>query len=234
MFKLNLHAHSTYSDGRNTIHEMVQEYKKQDFTVAVITDHVYSTEHAFSLNLEKFKAALIEAEEVSQKLDFPIILGAEFSFAAMEEIVIIGEDAILYLLRKRRDRLNSGESGELSLEDVREVVDKFNPFIFLCHPQLTSLMDGYIPFFGIGSHEILTGYEKINHGQVRFKPGLRELPDELKGKVALSNSDAHGISHLNYNYNLTASPITTEKELLDYVASGGKFLLYNSWGREIN
>ena len=37
MFKVNLHAHSDYSDGYNTFEEMVVAYKDNGFSIAVFT-----------------------------------------------------------------------------------------------------------------------------------------------------------------------------------------------------
>ena len=45
MHKLNIHAHTAYySDGFDSVETMYNQYMKEDFSVAVFTDHVYSIE----------------------------------------------------------------------------------------------------------------------------------------------------------------------------------------------
>ena len=38
-YKANLHGHSTYSDGQNTVDELKEIYQKQGYQVMAVTDH---------------------------------------------------------------------------------------------------------------------------------------------------------------------------------------------------
>ena len=228
MFKLNLHAHTKYSDGHADIEGMLREYKKQGFTAAVITDHVYSADHKYSLNLEKYSAQVAEAYAMSAKHDFPVILGAEFSLHKLEEVVIIGQPIVTMLLLQRKNRLEQGLNGMTMIEDLAAMRKTRYPFfVSLCHPHLTRNEDGTQDFILKGGHKILNAFERINGGCDFFSYRRKDIPAEFEGLIPLSNSDAHSSFSIDTCYNLTNEPIRTEQELFDYK---GIFKLYNSYG----
>ena len=67
--KLNLHLHTNYSDGSNTMREYAIAMKELSHVALVTSDHDYC------MTEEKYAAQLIEAKELSKELDFPIICG---------------------------------------------------------------------------------------------------------------------------------------------------------------
>lgn len=225
MHKLNLHAHTTFSDGRGTIRDMAKEYKRQGFPAAVITDHVYSTDYYSCMDYESFKESREEAKLVSQELDYPIIMGIELALDRMEEVVIIGTAAIEDLMALREYRLNTTGYGTITIGDLKKLRETYECWISLCHPQLAAMIDGSIPFLTFRGHEILDAYEQINCGQDFFKG--RDVPAEFEGLIPVSNSDAHSINYIGLNYNFTTEPITTEEELFKYVKNNGEFKLFN-------
>ena len=66
-FKINLHAHTRYSDGGCTIEEHAKAAKELGFCCCCITDHVYSKASYYSLEKDTFEKAVREARRVSKK-----------------------------------------------------------------------------------------------------------------------------------------------------------------------
>ena len=66
-FKANLHCHSTYSDGKFTVENLKEEYKKRGYSIVAFTDHEHLIDNS-RLNDDEFLA--ITACEVAIK-EFP-------------------------------------------------------------------------------------------------------------------------------------------------------------------
>lgn len=202
MKKLNLHAHSIYSDGYASMEELVAEYKELDFCSAVITDHVYSVNSPKSLTYVKYTEQLEEADFLEQKYNIPVIVGAEFSYNRQEEVLIFGDKVIKHLLSLRRDDI--GRSGEFRFH--KSHLDNIQGWAaILAHPHLRSIEeDGFTDF------DFLDGYERINSKQDYFK--RRDVPDGLLRKKAFCNSDSHALRSLDWCYNLIPDEVLIEDD----------------------
>lgn len=205
-YKLNLHAHTKYSDGKNTIKEMAAEYKKLGFSCAVISDHYYGEygqyDH-FSMNRKKFLEAKEDAKIASDELEFPVIIGMEYGFFKSEEVLCFGEEFIMKLYE-----------GVKYLDDFLKLRDNHPSACVLCHPGLNEGPNGFIHF---GGHNAIDGFEHYNSGQNMFRTAWRQVPKEFEGLTAFSNSDAHAARNLNRAYNLVDKDIKTEEELIAYI-----------------
>ncbi len=89
LYKANLHCHSKKSDGRATVEQLKEEYKKRGYSVIAFTDHdaVHSNSH---LNDEEFLAitsAELAVKEDSSKstLTAHMMKCAHLNFYALEE-----------------------------------------------------------------------------------------------------------------------------------------------------
>ena len=95
--KLNLHIHSIYSDGRNTIEQIVKKALKTDLDYICITDHLTNSWKADLIpnlnNLDKIKRYL---EEISQFKEFlkkenknlTLFKGVEIDISSSEKYII--------------------------------------------------------------------------------------------------------------------------------------------------
>ena len=72
-----LHFHTTYSDGSNSLKEMVETAKEIGFTYAAVCDHSKSAFYANGLSEERILLQKKEIEEVKNELNFPIYHGIE-------------------------------------------------------------------------------------------------------------------------------------------------------------
>lgn len=223
MFKINLHAHTKYSDGYDTVEKQAKGCKSLGFSACVITDHVYNAEHKYSLSVQKFTEQLEEAKRVSEDLDYPVILGAEFSIAKSEECLVFGTEAIMRLLEIRHNEIFNSGSAYIGIDELRAVRSEFDCSVILCHPMLPEYKtDQGQNFIQIGGADVIDGFEIINSGQFEFR--RRAIPVEFDGLVRVCNSDAHHSGELDLCYNLTTENITDEKSLIKYIKSRGDFV----------
>ncbi len=72
-----VHIHSTYSDGKNSLQEMVEEAQKRGFKYIVISDHSQYAAYANGLTPERLKQQKQEINNLQEKLDIKIIQGNE-------------------------------------------------------------------------------------------------------------------------------------------------------------
>jgi len=226
LYQINLHAHTRYSDGAGTIEIMARECKKLGFSACVITDHVYSQDADYSLNMEKWTDQIIEAAEVSYRLEYPIIIGCEFSIQQYEEVLVFGSKAIHELLSLRDKRTKLGVNPTIQIQDLRRVRERYDCATILCHPCLASY-DNKPNFIEAGGVEILDGYEYYNSGEVGFDK-TREVPIEFKDLTPFSNSDAHNPMTLEWNYNEVERCIMDEVQLIQYIKSKKPVTLVNN------
>ncbi len=196
-YKINIHAHTFFSDGSNSPIEMAREAKRLGFTALVVTDHYYGGRHPeLEITYEKLKSynkALREARTI-----LPVIRGLEVAFGG-EEFLLFGSTAIKWLLSTH---------GLTTKADVLKMKRDHHCAIILCHPQ-----DSHKDWV-----EVLDGYEAHNSGQDWFSKG-RELGC-LKGLQAWHNSDAHHKDWLKEGYNIVDTKIETEDALIKYIKSG--------------
>lgn len=214
MYKINLHAHSHFSDGLNSITEMAAEYKRLGFCCCVITDHVYTKDEECSLTYKKYKYQVKEAQAITY-LGFPTIIGIELSVKeAGEEIVVFGEPAIKTIF-KLRERYN-----EITVKQLLAIKrhNKNSCLFNLCHPSSSAKL------LELGGFELLDCYELINSGHEFFTK--EENP--YRSLIALCNSDAHAIRSMNACHNEITIPIEHELELIAYFKSIKKVVHVNS------
>jgi len=95
--KLNLHIHSIYSDGRNTIEQIVKKALKTDLDYICITDHFTNSWKADLIpnlnNLDKIKRYLEEISQLKEFLikenkDLTLFKGLEIDISSSEKYII--------------------------------------------------------------------------------------------------------------------------------------------------
>lgn len=205
LFKINYHSHSRYSDGVNTLEEMVQQSKDLGFCCHVTTDHYYARHQGKYMTLERYEEQVKEAKLLSAKLQFPIFCGLEVATECSEEINVFGADAIRYIITT-----NAG------FDNFRIMRDKFECACILNHPVLR-MKEGYCVFEQKGGADIIDGIEIINGHYSMFPEGV---PEFLSGKNYFANSDAHYAEALYITYNLINQSVQTETDLINSIKNG--------------
>jgi DNA polymerase (family 10) len=82
--QMELHCHSTWSDGKNTIEEMAQAVIDRGMKLLVITDHSYSLGIANGLNVERLHEQRKDIDKARKKFDgqLTILHGTEMEIKA--------------------------------------------------------------------------------------------------------------------------------------------------------
>lgn len=124
---LNLHLHTTYSDGRCSMREMAETLRATGHVALVTSDHDYC------MTPEKYEEQLQEARQIQVDLGFPIICGLEVSLW-YEEAVLISEDACRAWLKLRVDKKAVDCYFRVHANDVRELLKPIEHGLCLVHP----------------------------------------------------------------------------------------------------
>lgn len=212
-FKINIHAHSIFSDGRNSPYHMAMKAKELGFCCLVITDHWYPCREDVSLTWEKLKllrSSVREAEEV-----LPVIIGLELPVAG-EEILVFGEEAIRSIAAEGNIKFE--------LSHVR-ILKKTIPecAYILCHPRQPSAE----------LIEVIDGYELGNSGQNWIDDRSEKFKEQLSHLPAWSNSDAHMSNMLTWGFNQVNAEIKNETDLISYIKSRVQPTMYLR-GKEVS
>lgn len=225
-YKLNLHAHCNFSDGGYTMKRMAEHYKELGFNTFVLTDHYYcsSSRPEISLNREKLDLQRRQAKNIAEELDMGFIIGIEVGVARLEEVVVIGSDAIDMIMDLREAKVSADIDEVISMEELAQVRALHPCMINLCHPGRPDR------WCEAGGHKVLDGFEYIHACTLmfdRFKrtenTSVRPVPGEFTGLVKLSNSDAHSIDCLDWCWNEVEEDIRSEAELITYVQDNKPF-----------
>lgn len=204
--KLNLHAHTTYSDGKDTLESMALAYKNNGFACAVITDHVYSTNFHLSLNVNKYHYQIYKATRLIEELQYPIICGLEISCREIgEELILLGGDACMAFMSLRSKLLNDRCQITDNYKILKEIKDKYKCYVILAHPFLNNA--DKIDEIG----NLIDGVEVINAKQLQFRN--KDIPIEFKDKARYCNSDAHSTKQLLRCCNILTKEVNIKNDL---------------------
>jgi len=195
-YKINIHAHSIFSDGKNTPFIMALKAKELGFTALVITDHYYGPEHPEFMSENSMRLLKKSCKEARKII--PVIIGLEAPFMG-EEVLVFGGAAISDIL----------ENGKPTMDKLLQLKKDTGCAVVLCHPgedfELT------IP--------AIDGFERFNHGMDMFGSGRRSM-GSLENKPSWCNSDAHMADHLEICYNIVDTKIKNESDLIRYIKKG--------------
>lgn len=152
-YKINIHAHTIFSDGLNTPYVMAVKAKQLGFTALVITDHYYGPDTPF-LTQEGRRLQKKAIEEAKHVLS--VIVGIEIPFMG-QEILVFGGAAIDHILRARIPPYG---------ERLEELKRNYNCATVLCHP-------------GADYEKVLPYVDAYDSGNDFFKD--RTIPNGLQG-----------------------------------------------------
>lgn len=121
MIKQNLHTHTYYCDGRNSIDEMIQEAIQKGFTVLGFSGHGHCLVDDYSMDEEKTKRYLQDIKEAKEKYKDQIQI-----FLGLEQDVL-GEPAIKgkpydYLIGSVH--FTKGNDRYIAVDESKEMTDR--------------------------------------------------------------------------------------------------------------
>ncbi len=199
----DLHMHTNYSDGKNSIEEMAKAAKELGYEYIAITDHSRRLTIAKGLDEKRAIEELEQIDRINEKFeDITILKGMEVDILEdgrldMSDEVLSRLDIVLiavhYKFTLSKDR------------QTRRILRAFeNPYVhILAHP--TGRMIGIREPIELDMEQILAKAKEYNiHLEINAQPERLDLTDihakmakEMGVKMAI-NSDAHNIFSLRY------------------------------------
>jgi len=191
---LNLHTHSNYSDGADSILDLACAYKEAGHIALCLTDHDYS-----DMTLAKWEKEREEAAIVSKEIDFPIIVGLEAFIHNTEEVLVFGYRACQTLLST--NALCNAGTFQAWFKEQQEpfALILAHPYLWVEQPEFYKLMDGY----EITNCGLYWGDEYVE----KMK---KLMPEPRRGYM---NHDLHTIRNLSHQCNDVGEDLVIKNEL---------------------
>ncbi len=201
--KGDLHIHTSYSDGLNTIEEMVQEAQKKGYLYIAITDHSQSLQVARGLNEKRLAEQIDRIDRMNQNLDgFTVLKGIEVDIKSDGTLDL--PDGILERLDIVIAAIHSGfrqEKGQI-MERLTSAMK--NPHVnIIAHP--TGRIIGYREPYAIDMPEIIRiAAENKIALEINASPERMDLNDIYtrsageQGVCLSIGTDAHQLSSLDH------------------------------------
>ncbi len=199
----DLHMHTDWSDGKNSIREMVEACVARGHQYIVITDHSRSLGIANGLSIERLLAQAEEARELNDEMGdvIQVFAGTEMDIKA-DGSLDYPDDALAQLDFVIAS-LHSGLSQEREQVTTRLLNAISNPYVrMIGHPSARQYpnreevdADWDAVLAAAKAHDTIL---EINANPLRLdlKPELARLAKDLGVKLAI-NTDAHRVAHLD-------------------------------------
>jgi len=200
--KGDLHVHSTYSDGSNSIKEMIEAAEQRKYEYIGITDHSQSLKIARGLDVETIKQKKKEIYELNKKSKVHVFCGTECDIKPDGSLDY--PDEILDLFDYVGIGIHTAFKMDRQQATERILQGMSNPAVtFLAHP--TCRMIGYRKGFDLDMEKIFEQAVKTNTAlEINSFPDRLDLNDIMvkRGKEIgvqfIIGSDAHAIQHLDH------------------------------------
>ena len=198
--KGDLHMHTVYSDGANSIREMVEAAREKNYSYIVITDHSKSLRVANGLSDERLLEQLEEIRAIDQEYDdIDVYSGTEMDILA--DGTLDYSDEILSQLDYVIAAIHSSfqQSEEDIMHRLKAAMD--NPYVrHIAHPtgRLIGVRDGY----PVNMEELFDYAEKTNTIlEINANPQRLDLSSDAianQNVMFTVNTDAHHTDHLDF------------------------------------
>ncbi len=199
----DLHMHTTYSDGQNSIEEMAEAAKKLGYKYVAITDHSKHLSIVHGMDEKKLRLQLDEIDRINEKLkDITILKSIEVDI--LEDGSLAMSDSLL----KELDLVVAGVHDKFNLsakQQTKRILKAMeNPyFSILAHP--TGRLINQREPYSLDMEELFK--ETVQKGcflEINAQPKRLDLNDiyekmakDLGVKFAIS-TDSHNMQSLNY------------------------------------
>lgn len=197
----DLHMHTTYSDGLNTLREMILACKQRGYDFMAVCDHSRSLTIADGLSVEELGEQGEEIVRLKKELDFPVLRGIE------ADILLDGtldyEDEVLAEMDLVIASIHSGFSQNEEEITNRLIKSAYNPHVdIIAHP--TGRILGYRDPYPVDMDAVIKACSKtgtileINSAPERLDLNeiLAKQAKDLQVKIAI-NTDAHSCEQLS-------------------------------------
>jgi DNA polymerase (family 10) len=199
--KGDLHVHSKWSDGGNTIEEMAQAAKLKDYSYIAITDHSQSLKVAGGLSIADLKKKKQEIDKINKKLkNFRVLYGTEVDIDSDGNLDY--KDEILKEFDVVVAAIHSGFKQPKTQLTKRQVLACQNKYVhIIAHP--TGRLWGIRDAYDIDMDEVLKAARDTNTLlEINAFPQRLDLNDlnchrakEIGAKLVIG-TDAHTVEQL--------------------------------------
>lgn len=199
----DLHMHSDWSDGKNSIREMVGACVKRGHQYIVITDHSRSLGIANGLSIERLLAQAEEVRELNDEMGetIQVFAGTEMDIKADGSLDY--PDEVLAELDFVIASLHSGLSQKREQVTARLLKAIRNPYVRMVghpsarqYPNREEVNADWDAVLAAAKEEDTILEINANPLRLDLKPELARLAKELGVKLAI-NTDAHRVAHLD-------------------------------------
>ena len=197
----DLHVHSTYSDGVNSIEEMVNAAEKIGYDYIGITDHSQSLKVANGVSIEDVKKKCDHIKKINKKSNITVLCGTECDILKDGRLDYPDETLNLF------DYVGIGIHSLFKM-DKKQATHRIltaldNPHVtFLAHP--TCRMIGHREGFDLDMDKLFEKAVETNtYLEINAFPDRLDLNDinikhaKEKGVQFIIGSDSHSIQHLS-------------------------------------
>jgi len=200
--KGDLHIHSTYSDGSNSISEMVEACAKRSYEYVGITDHSQSLKIAKGLDIEAIHAKKKEIRRLNETAPLRVFCGTECDIKPDGKLDY--PDEVLSLFDYVGIGVHTGFNMTKDQATERIIRGMKHPLVtFLAHP--TCRMIGHREGFDLDMDQIFeTAVETNTALEINSFPDRLDLNDiQVKrgkelGVRFIIGTDSHAKEHLDY------------------------------------
>ena len=199
----DLHMHTTYSDGQNSIKEMAEEAIKMGYEYIVISDHAKSLGIANGLSIKRYKKEKGEIELLNKQLKpFKIFLGTELNILSNGELDFPDEELKLFDICLAGIHTAMNQSKEKITERIKMAIK--NKYVkIIVHP--TGRILNSRANYEVNIDTVFQEGKKFNKiFEINSSPERLDLNDtnakKAKEELGLKfsiNTDAHSISSLH-------------------------------------
>ncbi len=205
--KGSLHNHSTWSDGRQSLEEIVESMNELGMSYWAVTDHSKASFQAHGLTSERVREQIIAIREINLKLQSE---GIDFQLLTGSEVDILGEgrldfdDDLLAELEVVVASIHSGFTASESEMTRRIIAAVENPFVHMLGHMTGRLLLEREPY-KVDQHAVIdacaaTGtWIELNASPFRFDMDWRLWQyAKSKGVKCVINCDAHRVEHAGF------------------------------------
>lgn len=219
----DMHAHTDWSDGRNTLRDMVETAKAQGFEYFAITDHSVSSTVANGLDQQRLLAQVKQVRELDAEIEgITLLAGSEVDIRKDGKLdfpdEILAQLDIVVASVHSHFSLTEAEMTQRMLRAIE------NPFVkIIGHP--TGRLLGRRPMYPLTVDEIIEAAVENNTVlEINGSPSRLDLGPEFvrrakRAGVRLAvNTDAHAITqlaHRQYGVNVARRGWLTKTEVIN-------------------
>ncbi|MBA7699543.1 DNA polymerase/3'-5' exonuclease PolX [subsurface metagenome] len=199
----DLHLHTKWSDGANTIKQMAEAAKKRGYKYIAITEHSQSLKFAGGLTEERLREQIELIQRLNRELnDFTILTGIEVDIKSDGSLDF--SDEILSKLDVVVAAIHSGFKQESKIITERIIKAMQNRFVsIIAHP--TGRLIGYRESYQVDINKIMdVAAETGTILEINAYPERLDLNDiycrmaKEKGVQLVIETDAHSINGLEF------------------------------------